>query len=197
VAGCSISHGTGVDKETRYGQLISNQLNIDCSFLTRPGSAIDWASDQIVRSDIRKGDIVIWGLTQACRTTFVHDNQLLPGVTVQSYQIYPNLDKILPLSTLLSQNTLYHHYMSIERAINFCKKCQAKLLMIGLSHQNSGIVSFLKTKKNYFLYPYRPGFDDVVHTYIDFGTDNCHPGPMQHQEYADFCQSTLKKLNYI
>lgn len=57
VAGCSISHGMGVNHNERYGELIATKLNLPCSFLTRPGSAIDWATDQILRSDIREGDL--------------------------------------------------------------------------------------------------------------------------------------------
>ena len=72
IAGCSISHGVGVDLTERYGHLLSTELNMPCSFLTRPGSAIDWAADQLLRSDIRKNDLVVWGITNPERITYIH-----------------------------------------------------------------------------------------------------------------------------
>ena len=62
ISGCSNSHATGVAESERYGQLIANELGKQVSFLTCPGSSIEWQADQIIRSDIQAGDIVIWGL---------------------------------------------------------------------------------------------------------------------------------------
>ena len=185
--GWSISHGIGVTPTERYGYLISKKLETPCSFLTRPGAAIDWAADQILRSDIRKGDIVIWGITSTNRLTFVHENKLIPGITTRSYEGIPNLNSIVPERTLLSQNTVYKHIYSIKQVINFCKKCQATLLMIGLIPSDNTI-RYLATLPEYHHYQSPQKYNNLIWTrfFEDYGEDGEHPGPIQHKLYADF-----------
>ena len=196
VAGCSITHGAGVDPSQRYGQLLADELNLPCSFLTRVGSAIDWASDQILRSDIRTGDTVVWGLTSTERLTYIHDQKLLPGITAKSYIINKQLEKIVSATTLLSQNTFYHHMYSINRVINFCKLIKVKLLIVGLMTSYS-CLRHLANTPFFYPYPYSPGFSDQNSKFVDFfnftdvGTDNLHPGPKQHSLYKNFILSLI------
>lgn len=184
VAGCSISHGTGVDPDERYGQLLSNKIDLSVSFLTHPGSSIDWAADQILRSDIQKNDIVIWGLTGEERLPLWNNNMLLHANTINCFIENIDLSKVL-----LSNHVYYSAYTHIYQVVNFCKKIQAKLLIFGIL--NSSTVSLnLNNLKNFIQY-------NTFNKLLDTGTDNQHPGPKQHQAYADFCHSALKKLQYI
>jgi hypothetical protein len=187
IAGCSISHGIGVELNERYGHLVADALKMSCSFLTRPGSAIDWSADQIVRSDIRPSDIVVWGITSNARLTFVHGNKLLQGVNNRSYDIKKNLESIVPKKTLISQNTFYKHIYSIKQVINFCNKCQARLIIVGLLTSNSTF-RYLATLPEYHHYPYQQACKNNAITDVleDYGTDGSHPGPIQHKRYADF-----------
>lgn len=187
ITGCSISHGTGVELNERYGHLVADALKMPCSFLTRPGSAIDWSADQIVRSDIRPGDIVIWGITANGRLTFVHDNTLVQGITNRSYDIEKSLESIVPEKTLISQNTFYKHIYSIKQVINFCNKCQARLIIVGLLTSDS-TVRYLAKHPEYHHYNYQLAYQNnsISRTFKDVGSDKLHPGPMQHKLYADF-----------
>jgi hypothetical protein len=192
VAGCSITHGVGVNSSQRYGHLLSQQLNLPCSFLTRQGSSIAWAADQILRSDILPGDIVVWGITSTERTTLFEHGKM-NSVNIGSYTRDPGLEKSLPAKTLFNQTTFYSHLYAIEQVINYCKKQQATLLLLGLLVSDN-MLRYLKAKDNYFHYDYDLEFKD--HTkyikFIDLGTDNQHPGAQQHQLYADYCQNILK-----
>jgi hypothetical protein len=185
--GCSITHGDGVDNSSRYGQLIASELDLECSFLTRPGSSITWAADQILRSDVKSNDIVVWGITNNERVSYVHQGQLLPGICIGTYQTYPKLKQLVPIETLLTENTLYQNIYSIEQVINFCNKCQARLLMIGLL-PNYNILRYLSTKFNFFNFPYPFNFSKsaIKLSFVDVGTDNEHPGPLQHSLYKNF-----------
>lgn len=195
VAGCSITHGIGVDASQRYGQLLANELNLPCSFLTKSGSAIDWSSDQILRSNIRAGDTVVWGLTLPERLTYIHDQKLL-NINATSYIINNQLKNIVSETTMLSQNTFYHHMYSIDRVINFCKLLEVNLLIVGLLTSDSG-VRHLANTPSFYPYPYSPLFNDLdsklinFFNFIDFGTDNLHPGPKQHSLYANFILSLM------
>jgi|688.fasta_scaffold21866_4 hypothetical protein len=197
VAGCSLTHGIGVDSSQRYGQLVACNLDLPCSFLTRPGSSIAWAADQILRSDIVSGDIVIWGVTGTERSSQIYQNKLT-FTNIGSYVPDQPIEKQALVKTLFDETTFYSHLYAIEQVINYCQKQQATLLLFGLLVSNN-MFRYLKSKNNYFHCTYKLQFQDntISIKYADLGTDNRHPGPLQHQLYADFCQTALKKLNYI
>jgi hypothetical protein len=196
ISGCSISHGVGVDVTQRYGQVVANSLNLPVSFLTAGGSSISWAVDQIVRSDVRAGDIVILGLTEEVRFPYWTTNNevwhVTPSYQTQNQISSTNLTTNLIDRLITDDNCFYQSIIRIHQLVNFCNKIDAKLLILGLLsspalalHLNN-IDSFVYYRN--FKSPYR---------YVDLGTDIKHPGPQQHQLYADFCQAALKKLNYI
>lgn len=194
VAGCSISHGIGVKTDEKYGSLIAKQLNLSCSFLTRPGTAMDWAADQILRSDIKKNDLVIWGLTNPERLTYIHDNQLLEGVTIMTYDDHPEYKKIVSPENLYSQQNIYKHFYALHQVINFCNKAGAKLFLVGILNGLNCFLPFLKSQKNYIHVPYTLEFNksQIKTSFIDLGTDLEHPGPKQHIQYK---QLILNKIN--
>ena len=193
VAGCSISHGVGIDSDQRFGSLLSQELQLPCSFLTRGGSSIDWASDQICRSDIRSGDIVIFGLTSGSRMTYVHNGQMLHGINVYSYSVHPEYQNIIPEHHLLSENTFYQQVLAIERCINFCAKINAKLMLVGLFVcQSPNLLRYVSNKSNFFLYPY-PLSTHQAFEFKDLGSDHAHPGKQQHSLYKDFILSQLNQ----
>jgi hypothetical protein len=194
--GCSITHGSGVDLQQRYGQLLADELDLQCSFLTRVGSAIDWAADQILRSDIREKDLVVWGLTNPERLTFVHNNQLLKGVNIRSYEQYPEYKKIVDPFNLYLQNTIYQHFYAIQQVINYCKKIKANLILVELLTGNHSIQRIFNGHANYVKVDYNYTFEDSCTNiqFIDIGTDKLHPGPEQHKKYKEII---LKKLNQL
>ena len=188
ISGCSYSDGIGVTHQERYGQLLANQLNLPVAFLTFSGSSIAWAADQILRSDIRANDIIVWGLTSENRFPYWNKD------TQQVEHILPTNKSTCTIKKFISHKLLvneeeciYKAVTHVQQVINFCNKIHAKLLIIGLLPSTT--LSFLlHNNKEYFSQPYE---------LMDRGADNQHPGPKQHQAYADFCQSALKKLNYI
>ena len=170
VVGCSISHGTGVASNEKFGTLISNKLNLIVSHLTANGTSIEWAADQILRSDIRKGDVVIWGLTQEVRAPLVSNGQI---------KSEKNLD------ILLNETRLYKAVTGVYQVVNFCKNTSARLILLPVicSEQLQLLIHDLD---EYYQLPYRPKF-------LDLGIDNLHPGPIQHQEWANISIDLLKE----
>lgn len=168
VAGCSIAHGVGVDNHEKFGMLISNKLNLAVSHLTLGGSSIEWATDQILRSDIRKNDIVIWGLTQEVRAPMALNGQIVPEKN-------PNI--------LLHETSLYRAVTGIHQVVNFCRKISARLIILPFICSEQLQLRIHKLHE-YHQLPYCTQF-------LDLGTDNLHPGPAQHQEWADIVYQTL------
>jgi hypothetical protein len=188
VGGCSISHGIGVKKNQRFGQLLSDALNLPVSFLTKGGSSIQWAADQILRSDIRPNDIVVWGLTSFTRLPY-YSNGKIHHITPQTYKDNLEFNKIIPLDQLDGDNITYQNLAKIYAVINFCQKIQAKLFLFGI------LVDHQMLKWTADLPDYRQlhgCFDFMQNLFIDLGSDNTHPGPRMHQWYCDQMLKTIQ-----
>jgi hypothetical protein len=191
VAGCSTTNGAGVDAKERYGHLLGAACGLPVVFLSRSGTSISWAADQILRADIKENDIVVWGLTDESRLTQWSElENCVIDITAVSSKIASS--KILLDSTtidkLLAHKTnLLTAIQRIHEVINFCNKVKAKLLILNI-HSSNTLNLYLHNIKEFFLFS-KPC--------IDLGNDQDHPGPKQHQAYADFCQHALKQLRYI
>jgi hypothetical protein len=178
IAGCSISKGDGVDNHTRYGQLLANRLNISASFLTRSGSSIAWAADQILRSDIRPGDTVVWGITSHTRLTKFEMGE------VRCFGFNHKIWTHTPSTTeyLVSDQALYHSVISVHQVINFCKKIHAKLILAILLDQT--VINYIQDFPNLVMLN-RIWGRNFKEKFMDLGSDQSHPGIKTHEFYAD------------
>jgi hypothetical protein len=190
IAGCSFSHGIGVTEQTRYGQLLANQLNIPASFLTCPESSIVWAADQILRSDIRSGDIVVWGITSWSRTPFFIDN-VLSHVTANSLAEHSTHHTLINADTLDSDHLFYQSLISIFQVITFCQQIDAKLVIASLL--DDCISEHLKDQSN-FIMLFKLWGREYGQLFADLGSNGFHPGPITHQFYADQIYKKLQDL---
>lgn len=189
VAGCSVSHGVGVDPHERFGEIVAEELKLPVSFLTCPASSIEWAADQLLRSDIKPGDTVVWGLTAFERFAYYRDQQV-GQVTVHYYQRNPGFDHI-SLDELDSDNRIYQAVTRIYSVVNFCAKLKVKLVIAGLLPSQQ-YLPYLFTVPGY---THLKGTLPMVTTNkngLDVGTDGRHPGPVTHRWYAE---QILNKLN--
>lgn len=197
ISGCSISHGVGVKQAERYGQLVADSLELPVSFLTAGGSSISWAVDQIVRSDVCADDIVILGLTDEVRFPYwATDNKIWHiGVTHQNFSNrlpFTNLSSNMIDRLITDENCVYQSVIRIYQLVNFCRKINIKLLIIGIL-SSTRLALYLNNIPEFINYK---NFKSPA-AWVDLGADDKRPGPLQHQLFADFCQSALKKLNYI
>lgn len=190
IAGCSVSHGIGVTAETRYGQLLANQLNMPVSFLTRGNSSIVWAADQILRSDIQAEDIVVWGLTSWSRTTFFN-NDVLHQVNTSTLKKHSEHQKLINPDILSSDHLFYQSLISVFQVINFCQKVNAKLIIASLL--DNRVCEYLKDQP-YFIMLSRLWGRDTGQLFMDVGGDGMHPGTKTHQFYSDQIYQKLQQL---
>lgn len=198
ISGCSIAIGEAIDEDKRFGYVLGEMLNIPVNWLTESGSSISWQSDQICRSDIRSGDIIVWAITHPQRYTLWNEGANTWQHVTRDSKEY-DYDSIgvgkRTISEMWVNKTQY--YLSINavhRAVKFCNAVGAKLLMFAVLPTQE-LDYELATLKEYKLYTHKDQL--IFHKFLDFGTDNIHPGPIQHQAYADFCLSNLKQLKYI
>lgn len=170
VAGCSISHGVGVKHDEKFGYIIAQTLKIPLISVTKGGSSIEWAADQILRSDIRKNDIVVWGVTSEYRAPLWRDKDVVGETS-------PTI--------LINETRMYKAVTSVYQVINFCNKVGAELLILPLICSEQ-LRIYLKDEPNFHQLPYQT-------KPLDYGDDNEHPGVKQHDYWATYCLEVLSK----
>lgn len=193
IAGCSISHGVGVDPRQRYGNIISEYFNLPVTFLTHSGSSINWAADQILRSDIRTGDIVFWGITGISRlSSWNHITRSVQHCTLSSYLENKKnfLSNLIRVNYFGSEHLKWQSILAVKQVNNFCHKIKAKLIMATLI---AGMENYLVDLDN-FLPLSRSDDISSNNRCFDLGTDNLHPGPESHKFYADRLIQKYKEL---
>lgn len=193
ITGCSVTAGVGVDEDQRYADIIANNLGLEKVMLARSGSSITWQSDQLLQSDIRENDVVIWGLTNFQRIDYAEglDWLSIPASNLEfknhfwKYWKYDYFDSYTHSVTCIK---------SILHVINFCKKAKAKLILVNLIEDSW--CSFLFTKNDNYIDLTRVFDQDGRYGFIDYGWDNDHPGPKQHQEYARQILNFIEETNH-
>jgi len=178
VAGCSWTSAYGVEDDQRWSSLVANKLDISEVNLAKGGASIWDASDQLLRSDVQKGDIVVWGLTSAGRVEAVSNSKLSSWTIKQSKEFnYYKIDYFF-------SNTQYLLALrQIHQVINYCNKVGATLYIVNFLDQ-AWIPLMTGTYEKFI--DLQHTFNDKTFRYdmIDYAHDNEHPGPKQHQEYA-------------
>ena len=177
VSGCSVTDGSGVQPNQRYGQLLSDRLNLPVSFLSQSGSSITWAADQILRSDLRENDILVWGLTSVPRINYFKNNKV--------YHVFPgpkehikNFQKFLVDH---EEDILYKSLISVYQVINFCRKIKVDLVLVDLL--NHDLKYYLKDDIDVLSLTGLWGREHDV-LIEDYGDDGIHPGVNTHEFYA-------------
>lgn len=192
--GCSVTYGIGVDYNARWGSLLADRLNVPEVTLSKGGSSIFWAADQILRSDIKSGDIVVWGLTNLPRVE-VAKNWNFSSSTILEYVGLPKENQYWNLDYFESETQVLYAVRNILQVNNFCKKIGAKLYLANLL--DVSWVGYLFTDfKNFIDLTLNLQIDKNSIQFIDTGTDNQHPGSKQHQLYAEQIYNFIKETNY-
>jgi hypothetical protein len=190
--GCSLTLGTGVKENQRFSNLLSKKLNLPLVNVSLGGSSIFWACDQILKSDIRSGDTLVWGVTSPNRHVY-YDQKIhhLKLDNRKKYnQVFDLKDTILNLST--DSNSIFLAVNQILQVVNVCRIKNIKLVLAGLLTGND-LASYLVNLNEYIHLEGQFGLS-MDNKFIDIGTDPLkHPGPKMHQWYADKIYNKLAK----
>jgi len=190
IAGCSYANGQFIDKSQRYGRLLANKLNLPVKFLTKDGSSIDWAADQLLRSPIKENDIVVWGITGVNRYMYYYNMQEVCGIT-NTYldKTKPEIDSIELRRKLVDDERIMTAIQSIFQVQNFCRSINATLLVC--PHYNLSIHKFREILEYYIL----NNFINLELTpFCDTGEDGRHPGPQTNYNWANEIEKKLKEI---
>jgi hypothetical protein len=194
VIGCSTSKGSGVTSDEVYGQILSKKLKMPVTILAQSGSSNLFQSQLLCQAEIKKDDIVIFGLTTKSRLKYIINGELL-NVSASEYLLNPKINEVLPLEYFDQEQRTFESIYAIQMAQNFCNQTKAKLILIGI-HVDLDVSSLISYNKNYIMVHGTTGLD-WDSSFLDFGSDGEHPGPLTHQYYAKLILDKLFSLNYI
>jgi hypothetical protein len=63
--GGTITFSPELEIANKYGSVLSQLLDIPVCFITKDNADIDWCADQILRSDLKPNDIIVWELSHS------------------------------------------------------------------------------------------------------------------------------------
>jgi hypothetical protein len=178
LAGCSFSYGFGLrNSNDRYIEIISAEMGLPYSDLSFPGSSIDFAADQILRSDIKKNDIIIWGLTGANRISYYIDDRYC-SILETKLHLFNSTDQLFFSRLITDDNVANWAIKNIFQVLNYVEKIGATIIILAhtdlsLSVHTDKIENFLYDKKCW-----------VNPTPIFDYTDDNHPGPKTNASWA-------------
>lgn len=180
--GCSFTAGIGVDQHQRFGHLLSKLLDLEEISLSLGGSSIDWAADQILRSNIQKNDTVVWGITHPGRISNYSKFNYI-STTVNNYHS-ASADQLWNIDYFHSLTLNISHFKQILHVINFCDKIGAELYLVNFL--DAGLISLLLKRFDNFI-DLSGNYNTKTYNYAftDLGSDDQHPGPKHHRYYAD------------
>jgi hypothetical protein len=140
-----------------------------------------YAADQLLRSDIRADDIVIWGLTNIPRVEVCDNTDFCP-VPVTSYDFLEKSLQYWDLDYFSSPTQNLIHIRMILQVVNFCNKVGARLYLANMI-DTTWIPVVFKDYSNFINFSKEVNLIGFT-KFMDLGTDGAHPGPEQHKEYA-------------
>ena len=193
-AGCSVTAGSAIAHNERWGTLVSGSLNLPEVTLSSGGTSILWSADQILRSDIQEGDVVVWGLTNVPRVE-VADNWNFRSITVVAYPFTKKEQQYWNLDYFESESQVLLALRNILQVINFCQKAKATLYLANILDV-SWLSVMLKKFKNFIDLTQDLPINGNTIDFIDLGWDNSHPGPEQHRQYAIKIYNFIKESNH-
>ena len=179
-AGCSFTTGEGVNQNEAWPWVLASRMKISHTNLGVKSSSIAFSADQLIRSDIRTNDLIVWGLTYRNRFPYIINNKL-EHLNAHNIDRYTDTDINFRALVLDDHNLQYQALIHIYQVINFVNKIGAKLILVGMC-TDEGDELFYSDLPNYL---------KLTDNFIDHGTDGRHPGPSQHKIYADKIQEYL------
>lgn len=184
-----------IEQSQIVGNIIANYLGMPVSYLTANGASNDWCADQILRSDIRSGDVVLWNIMFETRFPFWHSqtNQVIhiqPDYKKHS-KVDIDLSEHAVVDWLTSEHCFYSAVTHAHQVLNFCNKIGVKLL----PHAQYPVeisAEMMEYFSNFPVFTIMPG-----EKYMDVTIDGWHPGPIHHAQCAERLIQALVKQNWV
>lgn len=182
VSGCSFAYGFGISAHQRYVYKVAEHCKMQWSDLSSVGASIDWSADQILRNDIRKNDVVLWGLTGINRIDYyINDTYFAIYPNYLAHKKHVNRSDRQFFDRLIADdnNRLHQSIKHVNQVVNYINKIGAKLVLF--LHKNLTAYEQVVLLEPYL---FATHCYVMINDLIDY-TDDCHPGPETNKQWAD------------
>lgn len=180
--GCSHTEGTGVSKNERFSNIVSQELELTEKNLGRRGSGIWEMHDLFHCCQFNQNQKVVLQVNDPYRFNYFGKNN---NVERTSFRDVNDKKTILTYN----DNILSYQYYSLLNGI-FKTALKLKLNLVCFKISESLSLSYNKID---FLLQSFPG-SIIVNEFKDLGTDKLHPGPLTHKEISS---TIVKKFRGI
>ena len=189
--GCSVCKGVGVPSGNMFAKHLQKELDMPLVLLAESSSSISWAADQILRSDIRAGDIVVWAVTGTSRTWWfdIVQTDINETLSLENYNLYTidkhRNDSVVKNYIVQGKNhLLVQSIRQIQQVENFCKKTGARFYFSVLPLSDDYSLNVMDRVFNN-----TAGYVKIDYgantKWLDLGHDRLHPGEITHKHIAD------------
>lgn len=184
--GCSYTAGVGVKNTERFGSILAKKLELPETTLSKAGASMQWVADQLLRFELKKDDIVVWGLTTPERIEYFENWKYKSNTVTNCLTISKKHMSAVEHNDTLTR--LMQTFATVMQVQNFCNRVGAKLFIVNLLNV-SWLPPMIENQKNIRWLDLTVDSvirkDTLVPQHTDYGTDNIHPGPKQHKIYAE------------
>ena len=173
VFGCSHSHGVGLRPgEKKFSEIVAESLNLPLMLISKPGSSLNWSTRNLMASDIKPNDVVIWQLTTPHRVSQYNGTNITEIVLAHSSNRY--------LIEVFDDNQVFFNHISLLNfGTRYLRSMGVKFIIVSLLPKlEKFFYDYLIEYSKYPEYCYTPGCQ------IDVSTDQMHPGPLSHKALA-------------
>ena len=180
VYGCSHSHGTGLnDSSETYGSHLAKELNLPLKLITKPGSSTHWSLRQLVNSNLKKDDIVVWQITSPYRLSFFN------GKHVQEIVLSNSNNRTL-IETYSDEQCFFLQLSYVNIGIQYLRSIGVKFIVLSVDSRD------MEFNYGYLKYP---EFYCATNFAVDWGSDNLHFGPLSHKNLANTLLNRVQLLD--
>lgn len=191
VVGDEIAAEIGLTPGNGVGSFLSKKLKTDASYLVDQSASIVWCSDQILRSDLRKDDKILWLLPPMGVINY-YDLQVQRSIELANQAEQKSNNPQDNLEQLQNTNLMHINLAAIDRVINVTRLIGCDLVIstppVNNAKLESELLDYLVLQKE-FVHCYA---DSVSYLDLNFNGAGEGPGPLQHQKYADLFYPSLK-----
>lgn len=196
IVGCSFAHGWRLRQDQVYGAILSSRLGITSSFLTLNGSSIDWAADQILRSNLKASDVIVWGVTGVGRFMHTLDGTtpvpINPASLNSSNPFFGSIrSPRFAQQSILSPDRLMWAIKYVYQVQNICELVGCNLVVI--PHYTLSLAEH-RDVLSYYLRDL-PGYLELSDP-VDFQEDQKHPGVQTQNVWAEEIASFIKQQGW-
>jgi len=182
--GGSTVAGVGlINKDERFGKLLSSKLKLDLIDHSRPGAGLRRSFEQLLTCNPSSQDIIILDATSPDRLR-LNNNKIINDVSLK------DCSKHMVVST--TDDQLFYNQISYLNAfVKICNLLKVRMIFYNSQPEEPLLADYLLCYSKYPNWCLKTSIQ--INNPIDLGLDNIHPGPKTHAKMAEVLSEQLNR----